>query len=127
MFTLFAAGQNKTISGEFYNIKFSDFVKQAEAGKAFHFYYNEAKLNSFTVNIKLTDQTIEEALQQIFANTDFHFSIDATNNIFITKNRSLQTTLPKDFFNPGIINITDEIDTSQIADKRKRKARFYRK
>lgn len=113
VFTLVAAAQDKAISGEFYNIKFPDFVKQAEAGKTLHFYYNEAELDSFTVNVKLVDQTITAALQQIFAHTDFRFSIDAINNIFITKNRSLQTTLPKEFFNPGTINIADEIDTLQ--------------
>ena len=113
LFTLFAAAQNKTISGEFYNIKFPGFAKEAEAGNAFHFYYSQAQLDSFTVNVKLANQPVEDALRQIFAHTDFRFSIDAANNIFITKNRSLQTTLAKDFFNPAAINTADEIDTSQ--------------
>ena len=124
VFSLFAASQNKTISGEFYNSAFPDFVKQAETAKAFRFYYNQAELDTFKLNIKLVDQTIEEALHQIFAHTDFRFSIDAAHNIFITKNRSLQTTLAKDFFNPEVINVTDETDTSQNEIKGKAKPAF---
>ena len=75
VFALSAAAQNKTMTGEFRNTKFPDFVKQAEAGNTFHFYYNEAELDSFAVNVKLVDQTIADALQQIFPVQIFAFQL----------------------------------------------------
>ncbi len=95
-----ANAQQTMVSGEFYNIKFPQFVQQAEAQTSFHFYYDEAALDSFIINIKLNDKPLPDALQQIFSNTDFRFSIDALNRVFITKNKTLQTTLAADFFNP---------------------------
>ncbi len=92
--------QETRINGDFYNIKFPQFVKQVEANTAYHFYYDEAALDSFTVNIKLVDQPLPDALKQIFSNTDFQFSIDALSHVFIAKDKSLQTTLEADFFNP---------------------------
>ena len=99
-FAAVANAQETRINGDFYNIKFPQFVKQVEANTAYHFYYDEAALDSFTVNIKLVDQFLPDALKQIFANTGFQFSIDALNHVFIAKNKSLQTTLESDFFNP---------------------------
>ncbi len=98
-FAAVANAQETRINGDFYNIKFPQFVKQVEANTAYHFYYDEAALDSFTVNIKLVDQFLPDALKQIFANTGFQFSIDALNHVFIAKNKSLQTTLESDFFN----------------------------
>ena len=112
--------QNKNISGEFNNIKFPDFVKQTETQSAYHFYYNESDLDSFTVNVTLVNESLPEALQKIFSNTAFHFSIDATNHIFITKNKSLQTTLAKDFFNS---DTNSELDTAQAEETVKEKTK----
>jgi len=77
IFSFTACSQSIRINGEFNNIKFPQFVKQVEAGTIYHFYYDEAALDSFTVNIKLDNQTIADALQQIFKNTAFRYSIDA--------------------------------------------------
>ena len=86
-FAAVANAQETRINGDFYNIKFPQFVKQVEANTAYHFYYDEAALDSFTVNIKLVDQFLPDALKQIFANTGFQFSIDALNHVFIAKNK----------------------------------------
>src|SRR6185437_12561358 len=101
IFSFTACSQSIRINGEFNNIKFPQFVKQVEAGTNYHFYYDEASLDSFAVNIKLDNQTLPDALQQIFNNTSFRYSVDALNHVFITKNKSLQTTLSMSFFHAG--------------------------
>jgi hypothetical protein len=101
-YTMFAAcvnAQAKNISGEFNNVKFPDFVKTAETATSCHFYYDETELDSFTLNLNLVNQSLPDALKQIFTNTDFRYSIDALNHVFIVKNKVLQTTLAADFFN----------------------------
>ena len=121
-FAAVANAQETRINGDFYNIKFPQFVKQVEANTAYHFYYDEAALDSFTVNIKLVDQFLPDALKQIFANTGFQFSIDALNHVFIAKNKSLQTTLEADFFNPDK-NTPAQEQTVQNEDVKKDKAK----
>ncbi len=121
-----AKGQNNRISGEFYNTAFPDFVRQAEAGNNFHFYYNEADLDSFIINIKIVDKTLPEALKLVFDNTNYRYSIDPLNHIFITKNIPLQTTLSGDFFNPDNTKTAAVTDTlpSEIVKKEKNKSSF---
>jgi outer membrane receptor protein involved in Fe transport len=122
-FALPANAQDTRISGEFYNIKFPQFVKQVEAGNVFHFYYDEAELDSFTVNIKLVDQPLADALNQVFNGTSFHYSADALNHVFIVKNKSLQTTLAADFFNAGKSISAPENEALQNEDVKKEKTK----
>ena len=119
-----ANAQDKNISGEFYNIKFPDFVKRVEANTPWHFYYDEAQLDSFTVNTKLSDQSLTESLKQIFDGTGFQFSVDGLNNVFITKNKNLQTTLAADFFNPGNNPADNEALQNEDVKKEKTKTGF---
>lgn len=116
--------QNTRITGEYYNIKFPQFVKQVEAGTIYHFYYDESAVDSFTVNIKLVDQTLPEALQKIFYNTNLQYSIDGLNHVFITKNKILQTTLGATFFNPGKDTSSTESEALQSEDVKKEKTKI---
>jgi hypothetical protein len=100
LITFSASAQERRISGEFNNITFPAFVQQVEAANNYHFYYKEADLDSFMVNIKVTDQPLTDVLKLIFNNTNYRYAMDASNHIFITKNTSLQTTLSDDFFKP---------------------------
>jgi CarboxypepD_reg-like domain/TonB-dependent Receptor Plug Domain len=123
MVSVFAANaQNTGITGEFYNIKFPQFVKQVEAGNVYHFYYDEAELDSFTINIKLVNEPLPVALKQIFNNTNFQYSIDALNHVFIAKNKSLQTTLAAGFFT-GSKNAAPENEILQNEETKKEKTK----
>lgn len=127
MLAFCANAQRKNITGEFYNIKFPDFVKAVEANTIWHFYYDEAGLDSFTVNIKLSDQPLTEGLKQIFNNTGFQYLVDALNHVFITKNKILQTTLAADFFNPNKTSINaseNQVFRNEEVKKEKTKTGF---
>ncbi|MEO8859885.1 MAG: hypothetical protein ABI358_00550, partial [Ginsengibacter sp.] len=104
LFFFSANAQETKFSGKFYDLKFPQFVQQIEGKSAFHFYYDESTLDTFTVNVTLTDESINDALNKIFGNTTFHFSIDPLNHVFITKNKSIQTALAVDFFTPENLN-----------------------
>ncbi len=123
MVSVFAAdAQNTGITGEFYNMKFPQFVNQVEAGNVYHFYYDEAELDSFTINIKLVNEPLPVALKQIFNNTNFQYSIDALNHVFIAKNKSLQTTLAAGFFT-GNKNAAPENEILQNEEIKKEKTK----
>ena len=109
-----ALTQTKKITGQFNKVPFPAFVKQVEAESVYHFYYDSNALDSFVLNITLKDQPLSDALHKIFNNTNFKFSIDPTNHVFITNNKFLQTTLSKDFFIPDSNNPMEENDSTSI-------------
>ncbi len=122
LFFFSANAQKAKFGGEFYNLKFPQFVQQIEAKSAFHFYYDEAALDTFTVNIKVTDEPLTDLLNKIFGNTIFHFSVDPLNRAFITKNKSMQTALSADFFTPGNPSVPGESQNEQVVKEKSRPA-----
>ncbi len=125
LFSYSVKGQQPVVNGEFHNVPFPKFVQQVEAGTSLHFYYNESELDSFLVNATIVNKPISEALKQVFDNTEFHYSIDPTNHIFITKNKVLQTSLAPDFFNAekSVISEPEEVQ-NEIVKKEKIKTSF---
>jgi CarboxypepD_reg-like domain/TonB-dependent Receptor Plug Domain len=122
-FIISARAQEVRLSGEYNNIPFSQFVKQVEVKSNYHFYYDGAALDSFNINISLNDETLSAALNTIFSKTDFHFSFDALNHVFITKNKTMQTTLAPDFFTPDKVNApTEELQNEQAAKEKTKPA-----
>ena len=92
-------GQRKELITEnFSGVPFEQFVKQIESKTSYQFYYNPQILDSLTVNLSVENKLITTVLSQVFTGTDYHFSIDADNNIYITKGREILNALPEDFF-----------------------------
>jgi len=87
------------INEDFSNIFFPEFAKKTEAITGCRFYYKPGELDSLKINVKGENLFIAELLTKIFSSTPYLFSIDAENNIFITTKSTIQTSLPKDFFN----------------------------
>ena len=78
---------------------FSKFIENLEVQTEFHFYYSAPELDSFYVTINVKEKTLEEILDQVLANSGFHYSIDSRNYVFITKGNPILTALPQGFFN----------------------------
>lgn len=94
-----ASGQDKKlISGDFQGMNFDEFVHALESKSDYHFYYNISQFDSFTVNISVTNKSLNAVLDQAFLHTDFHYSIDAQNNVFVLRRFKIETALPPDFF-----------------------------
>ncbi|MGH2647268.1 MAG: carboxypeptidase-like regulatory domain-containing protein, partial [Ginsengibacter sp.] len=115
--------QNKNISGEFNNTKFPDFVNAVEANTSYHFYYDESELDSFTVNAKLVNESLDDALKQVFSGTNFRYSVDPLDHVFIVKNKPLQTTLAADFFSPDKKTNGEEEEVSPIENVKNKKTK----
>jgi outer membrane receptor protein involved in Fe transport len=118
-----ARAQVNRISGDFYSLKFPQFVERVESTTVYHFYYKESDLDSFDVNIKLENDSLPDVLKKIFSNTDYRFSIDASNHVFIVKGKPLQTTLAEDFFKPENGNQPAENETGQPEEIKQEKER----
>jgi hypothetical protein len=88
---------------DFQNISFKQFVSEIESRTAFYFFYEQELLDSINITISAKGITVTELLEKIFLNTEFKFSIDKDNQVYITKNQQIQTELHPEFFNrnPG--------------------------
>ncbi len=115
--------QNTTVTGTFTAMTFPEFVKKIEATTPYHFYYDTTSLNSFIVNITASNEPLNELLKQIFLSTDYRFAADAGNHVFITKNKTLQTTLASDFFIPEKRSSAAESDSLQNEEIQKLKSK----
>src|SRR6476620_6535231 len=105
------AQENRKITGDFTQIKFDQFVREIEAKTSYHFYFNREELDSFTVNVSVTDASLRDVLNQVLKGSSFKFAIDSSNNVFVSKKALIQTSLPSGFFDhrkPG--------DTSDAAN-----------
>ncbi len=97
-----AAAQKATpISGDFSNYSFPQFVAEMEIRTGCHFYYDAAEMDSFPVNIKADQETLSQLLDRLFEKTLFHYAIDTTGRVFITRRFVINTRLPAGFFAPS--------------------------
>lgn len=96
--TVALAQEKKLISGNFVELKFDDFVRNIESQSSYVFYYNRSETDSFTVTIQVKDAFLPSLLTKIFEKTDFEFTIDKNDHVFITRGRALSLNLPEGFF-----------------------------
>ena len=107
-----AKGQTaKTINGNFSGLRFEQFVLKVEAVTPYRFYYQRSELDTTTVHLNATQLSLGVALQKIFKNTNFHFTIDSLDRVFILKRGTIQTDLAPGFFDRE--KISD--DTTQLS------------
>ncbi|HTD94438.1 MAG TPA: TonB-dependent receptor [Chitinophagaceae bacterium] len=86
------------VSGEFNNILLSDLFQQLETLCSCSFYYEQSQVDSLRTSLVVQRAPLHEALEKALKNTGLFFSIDARNNIYITKGIAINTTLPTGFF-----------------------------
>ena len=87
------------ITGNFHEVTFNEFVQKVEAQTTFHFYYDVKEFDSISITIDVTKAHLSSVLDKIFSNTDWHYTIDKENHVFITKGFTLSAQLPYGFFN----------------------------
>ncbi|TDB63445.1 TonB-dependent receptor [Arundinibacter roseus] len=83
-----------TISGQFSDITFRDFVRVVEAQSPYYFYYDAQQLDSLRITLRADNQPLREVLGQVFRDTEFTYAVDDQNRVFITKGQAIITRLP---------------------------------
>jgi hypothetical protein len=111
LFVLRSSGQDRNlISGNFSSITFDQFVQEVETKTSYHFFYIPTQFDSISVNLNVTDKPLSSVLETIFQGTDFHYTIDDQNQVFVVKRLKIETALPADFFN----HQRNQADTSKV-------------
>ena len=96
-----SAQDQKTISGNFTGYRFPGLVREIESQTPYHIYYDSTDTDSLEINLTADKLSLKQLFDILFKNTDIHYAIGSGNNVFVSKRYSIQTSLPKNFFDPG--------------------------
>jgi CarboxypepD_reg-like domain/TonB-dependent Receptor Plug Domain len=118
----FVWGQNK-ITLAVTDAAFADFVKSIEEKTDYQFYYNPKWTDSLAVTVSVADAELKDALFEVLRPTELNFAIGLDNKVFITKNKTLLTTLPKGFLpKRGFEGAEENFDAASFDRKVKKTA-----
>ncbi len=100
---------------------FQQLVRDIESTTPYKFYYNEKLLDTLAVNTS-NRMEIHTLLDQVFAHTDFHYTIDKIN-IYIIKGQVLLPKIPFDFFDSSVSQpsaAVDKINTDYLGTEKQK-------
>src|SRR4029077_5645359 len=106
------AQDRQLISGNFDGYRFSQLVREIENQTRYHIYYDSADVDSLEIHLNASELTISELFDSVFKNTQIRYSLGPENQVFVTKQFTIQPALPKNFFNA---NITDTAQGALLA------------
>ena len=99
--TNLSAQDNKTITGDFNGYRFPALVRSIESQTSYHIYYDSTETDSLEINLTADQLSLQQLFDIIFKNSDIHYAFGTGNDVFVSKRYSIQTSLPKNFFDPG--------------------------
>ncbi|HEY4110305.1 TonB-dependent receptor [Puia sp.] len=82
------------VTGNFEGYTFQRLAARLEGITGYRFYYDPKDVDSMSIEMSVNKATLSQILDQIFQNTDLHYTIDPSGRIFITRHVVLLTTLP---------------------------------
>lgn len=95
----YARAQNTgLVSLQLSRASFEQFATQVEQQTSFRFYYKPQWTDSLSITLSVQQQPVSAVLEKIFEGTDLKYATDESKNIYITRDRSILTTLLPDFF-----------------------------
>lgn len=86
--------KRQSIDIDVINLSFDLFVQELERQTDHRFFYDPSKFDSLQVTIQAKNQPLHAVLSALFKDTDFRFSIDPFDRVFITQHAALITWLP---------------------------------
>ncbi len=100
------------INGEYRNIPAGECMERLEKETGYHFYFDTTGFDSLKVDLSIRSAPLSQALDMIFANTTYKYSI-YDRQVFITKDIAVITALPGDFFEKRVSR-SDSVQTRYI-------------
>ena len=91
-------------------------VDELEKQTSLHFYYDQAQFDSFAISIHVQNLPVNKVLEQVFTQTDFQFAFVAPNYAFITKGKTIATTLPAEL-SPGNVAAAGDSSLKKSANR----------
>ncbi|HEX3080127.1 MAG TPA: TonB-dependent receptor, partial [Puia sp.] len=89
------------ITGNFTGYQFPSLVREIEKQTFWHIYYDSTETDSLEINFTANRISLQQVFDIVFKNTDLHYAWGTDNSVFVSKRYTIQTALPKNFFDPG--------------------------
>jgi hypothetical protein len=86
------------ISGMYLGMSFDRFATTIESDTPYRFFFKEEDVTGILVNFQLTNSELKDALNQIFEKSGLTYTIDKSNQVWITKGLRLTLDFPLDYF-----------------------------
>ena len=110
------AQDQKTITGNFTGYRFPQLVREIETQTSWHIYYDSTETDSVEINLVANQLSLQQVFDNIFRNTDFHFALGTGNTVFVSRRYTIQTALPKNFFDPGKADNDNGLQAASFAE-----------
>jgi hypothetical protein len=81
------------ITGDFHDLTIEQFTRELENQTDYYFYYDVSQFDSVRITLSVNREPLSEVLESAFSKTDFFYSIDPHQQVFLTKNAMVQTNL----------------------------------
>src|SRR5690606_35687625 len=115
-----SAQKRQLIEGDFSGLTFDQIIERIEHQTSYHFFYKPAWTDSLNINYSVKNKSLKEVLDQFFQGTDLHYTIDAHDQVFITREREIFAGLPDNYFNDDRSDRTRKIETFDFSEYEKR-------
>ncbi len=106
------------ITGNFYELTIEEFTQALEKQTDYFFYYDVSQFDSLRIRFRVNQEPLSSVLEQAFNKTDFKFSIDAHQQVFLTRGVAIRTNLnpvtgdtAKNKMQLNSFYLTDEMDS----------------
>jgi len=86
------------ISGMYAGMSFDRFAANIESDTPYRFFFKGKDVAGILVNLQLTNSELKDALDQIFAKSGLTYTIDKSNQVWITRGPRLTLDFPSDYF-----------------------------
>ncbi len=86
------------ITGDFKDLTIAEFIHELENKIDCHFYYDTSQSDSIRITISVHEQPLAKILELAFVGHGFYYSIDEWSRVFLSKTRTVRTSLPMGFF-----------------------------
>src|SRR5882672_10391778 len=90
--------EKRNISGNFEGYTFARLAARLEETTGYIFYYDPAEVDSLLINIRVTNVSLRQLLNQVFRDTRLHYAIDTRGRVFVTSRPAIRTSLPSGLF-----------------------------
>jgi hypothetical protein len=104
------------ISGVYDAWDFNAWARWVELSTPYHFFYSPVQVDSICIHLTVKDQTLEQVLNKIFEGTNFHYTIDAQGEVFVSKGLQIRTELPEGFFGKKPPAARDSVTYSDLTN-----------
>ncbi len=111
------AQDQKSISGNFNGISFPQLVREIETQTDWHIYYDSAETDSIEIILRADRLSLQQVFDIVFKNTDIRYSLSADHTVFVSRRYSIQTSLPKNFFDPGRADSDSSSQSALLAEE----------